>query len=139
MKSRVLALDYDVQPLSDVLGAQVVGLDLRQPLDQDTVDELLDLFYRYQVLVFRGQNLSIPDQIKACKHFGEVESHPLTENTCEHPEITIMSNVTEDGKPVGYSGPPFLLWHSDLCYMEKPTKMTFLYAHTVPAKGGETL
>jgi len=139
MKAKEAAVRYEVRPLSDVLGAEVSGLDLRQPLEKETVDELLDAFYRYQVLVFRGQSLAIPEQIRACKQFGEVEPHPLTENTCEHPEITIMSNVTDDGKPVGYSGPPFLLWHSDLCYMERPAKMTFLYAHTVPAKGGETL
>ena len=128
-----------VTPLSDVMGAEITGLDLRKPLTKEVLDYVFNVFYKYRVIVFKNQELMLQKQIEACKQFGALEKHPLHENTCPYEEITIMSNVTQDGKPVGYSPPPFLLWHSDLCYLPKPAKMTFLYAHTVPEKGGDTI
>ncbi|MET0401226.1 MAG: TauD/TfdA family dioxygenase [Cystobacter sp.] len=127
-----------VKPLSDVLGAEVVGVDLSKPLEKNTVDELRRLFAQHQVLVFRDQKLEAHEQIAACKQFGEIEPHPLKNNTQEFTEMTVVSNVFVDGKPLGFLGPPFELWHSDLCYLEKPAKMTFLYAHTIPEKNGDT-
>lgn len=127
-----------VKPLSDVLGAEISGLDLSKPLDKGMVQDLMDLFGKHQVLVFRDQKLEPHEQIEACRQFGEIEPHPLKNNTQEFTEMTVVSNVFVDGKPLGFLGPPFELWHSDLCYLERPAKMTFLYAHTVPEKNGDT-
>jgi taurine dioxygenase len=127
-----------VKPLSDVLGAEISDLDLSKPLDKGTIEELQKLFGKHQVLVFRDQKLDPHEQIEACRQFGEIEPHPLKDNTQEFTEMTVVSNVFVDGKPIGFIGPPFELWHSDLCYLEKPAKMTFLYAHTVPEKNGDT-
>jgi taurine dioxygenase len=124
--------------LSPVLGAEIIGVDLRQALDPETLTQVHDAWAEHQVIVFRDQELSVEQQIAACRQFGPIELHPLKTNTNEHPEITVSSNVVRDGKPVGYFGPPFALWHSDLCYLEEPAKMTFLYAHTVPQQRGDT-
>jgi taurine dioxygenase len=132
-------IDFVVNPLSDVLGAEVIGLDMRQPLNEGMMNLLLDTFYEHQVLVFRNQDLTAEEQIAACSQFGEVERHPLTTNTCKYPEITYVSNVTENGKALGYTGPEFELWHSDMCYYPNVIKMAFLYAQEVPEKNGNTL
>lgn len=127
-----------VQQLSPILGAEIIGLDLRQPLDEATIRRIHDAWVEHQVIVFRDQDLTQEQQIAACRQFGTIEPHPLKTNTNEHPEITVSSNVVRDGNPLGYIGPPFELWHSDLCYLEEPAKMTFLYAYAVPEKNGET-
>lgn len=127
-----------VNPLSNVLGAEVLGVDLARPLDARSIEEIITHFGHYQVLVFRGQKLEPEQQIAACRQFGDIEPHPLKGNTTTFTEMTVMSNVTRDGTPLGFTGPPFALWHSDLCYLPKPAKMTFLYAHTVPDQHGDT-
>lgn len=132
-------MPYEVRPLSQLLGAEVLGLDLRTPPTPALAEELSALLWKHRVLVFRAQQLSFDEQVAACASFGELEHHPLQENTCNNPYITVMSNVSADGKPLGYSPPPFELWHSDLCYLPECAKMTFLYAHTVPELGGETI
>lgn len=127
-----------IQRLTENLGAEIIGVDLRESLTAEQVDTIHDAWVEHQVIVFRDQELSQEQQIAACRQFGVIEPHPLKTNTNEHPEITVSSNVVREGNPLGYIGPPFALWHSDLCYLEEPAKMTFLYAHTVPEKNGDT-
>lgn len=127
-----------VQRLSKTMGAEILGLDLRVPLEPATIDAVHAAWVEHQVIVFRDQDLTQEQQIAACRQFGVIEPHPLKHNTNEHVEITVSSNVVREGNPLGYIGPPFALWHSDLCYLEEPAKMTFLYAHTVPERNGDT-
>ncbi|MCB1135944.1 MAG: TauD/TfdA family dioxygenase, partial [Chlamydiia bacterium] len=101
--------------------------------------ELEQLILKHQVVVFRDQDLDPLQQIAVCKQFGEIEPHPLKTNTCPYSEMTIVSNVSEDGESVGYPGPEFELWHSDMCYSPAPPKFSFLYAERVPPVGGNTL
>ncbi|ABC36162.1 TauD/TfdA dioxygenase family protein [Burkholderia thailandensis] len=124
--------------LSPALGAEIRGIDFSQPLSSQTRDDIIGLLSEHQLLVFPGQRLSCEQQVAACRDFGELEPHPMTTNTSSFPEMTIVSNVTTDGKPVGYPTPPFELWHSDLCYLEHPAKMTFFYAESVPDAHGDT-
>ncbi|WP_267905376.1 TauD/TfdA dioxygenase family protein [Rickettsia tamurae] len=65
--------------------------------------------------------------------------HPLKTNTCPHKEMTYVSNVSENGVTVGYPGPSFEIWHSDMCYEPQLPKFSFLYAEQVPDEGGNTL
>ncbi|AIP19966.1 TauD/TfdA dioxygenase family protein [Burkholderia pseudomallei] len=124
--------------LSPALGAEIRGIDFSEPLSSQARDDVIGLLSEHQLLVFPGQCLSCEQQIAACGAFGELEPHPMTTNTSSFPEMTIVSNVTSDGKPVGYPTPPFELWHSDLCYLEHPAKMTFFYAESVPDAHGDT-
>jgi taurine dioxygenase len=59
-------------------------------------------------------------------------------NNPKHPEIYTVSNIVRDGKPIG-SGDAGRYWHSDLCYLEKPTRASLLYAIEVPERDGVTL
>ncbi|WGS47563.1 TauD/TfdA family dioxygenase (plasmid) [Burkholderia sp. JSH-S8] len=127
-----------LRKLSPALGAEITGIDFSQPLSPQTRDDIVGLLAEHQLLVFPGQRLSCEQQVAACRGFGALEPHPMTTNTSAYPEITVVSNVTVDGKPVGYPTPPFELWHSDLCYLEHPAKMTFFYAESVPEAHGDT-
>jgi taurine dioxygenase len=132
-------MNFRVERLSPVLGAAVYGIDFRKKISKELARELEALFYEHQVLVFRDQNLSQIQQIEACAQFGEIEPHPMQDNTCKYKEMTVVSNVIKDGVQVGYNGPEFELWHSDMCYLSHPAKMTWLYAHVIPDNHNETL
>ncbi|WP_257828618.1 TauD/TfdA dioxygenase family protein [Burkholderia glumae] len=127
-----------VIPLSPALGAEVRGIDLTRPLSARTRDDIVGLLTEHQMLVFPDMSMSSEQQIAMSRNFGELEPHPMTTNTSPYPEITVVSNVTTDGKPLGYPTPPFQLWHSDLCYLERPAKMTLFYAESVPEQHGDT-
>ena len=133
-------MNYQLNPLSPVLGAEITGLDLRKPLSQNGIDEVMDLFHRHQVLVFRDQSLTPEEQIAACGQFGEIEIHPLEVVPWVHRELTYVANIYPGREDIfEHCGPPFELWHSDTCYLPYPAKMSLLYAEKVPSSAGDTL
>ena len=91
------------------------------------------------VLVFRDQHLNPSQQIGFSRNFGDLETHVISEALLEgHPEIYVVSNVVEDGKPKGrsYAG---TYWHSDLSYTPTPTMGSIMYALRIPEIGGDTM
>ncbi len=134
-----------ITPLSDALGAEVVGLDLRRDLDAPTFQYIQDAWHRYQVLVFRGQSLTTGQQKRFAQNFGplgERGASPTgsgTANMDGDSELLLITNIREDGKPIGALPDGEMFFHSDQCYVEIPYKATLLYGMTVPSRGGETL
>jgi len=135
-----------VKPLSPALGAEIVGLDLRQDLPAQTVADIVDAWHRHLVLLFRDQSLTEDDQMRFAQHFGALEKRirppeALNEgNSVKYPGITMLvSNIRENGKLIGSLPDGEMHFHSDQCYMEKPVKGTFLYAIEIPSQGGDTL
>jgi taurine dioxygenase len=126
-----------ITPLSEVLGAEVTGIDVGE-LDDDIFDHVKDAFLKHHVLVFRDQNLAPDSQVGFSRRFGELDIHIQKESAHpERPELQILSNKRVDGKYVGspVSGDN---WHSDLQYTDIPTLCTLLYAVETPAEGGDT-
>lgn len=133
-------MDYEIRPLSQVLGAEIFGIDLRQDLASDDIQELYDLIHQYQFLVFRDQQFTLEEQIRACGQFGEIELHPAKEVPWKYREITYVANTDPTYTQVlEHCGPNFELWHSDTCYLSKPARISMLYAERVPGHAGETL
>jgi taurine dioxygenase len=135
-----------VRPLSPALGAEIVGLDLRQDLAPGTVSEIIDAWHQYLVLVFRNQQLSEDEQIGFARHFGALEKRRRPAEArkeaakIKYPELTMLvSNIRENGKLIGSLPDGEMHFHSDFCYLEKPAKGTLLYAIEVPSQGGDTL
>jgi taurine dioxygenase len=121
------------------MGAEVTGADLSQPMDEATFQELLALFLEHKVLVFRGQQVSAPQFLTWANRFGRPEPHVLDQfHHPDYPDILILSNVVENGKPLGLAdGGTY--WHSDYSYLEIPARATTLYSIQVPRVGGDTL
>ena len=138
-------MNFDVNPLSDALGAEVVGLDLRQDLDDDVMAAIVDAWHRHLVLVFRDQDLREEDQVRFTERFGPLgvprrPSAPTARSTREkHPAIMLVSNIRENGLPLGFPHEGEMWFHSDMCYTETPHKATMLYAVELPSVGGNTL
>jgi hypothetical protein len=94
------------------------------------------------VLRFRGQKLSDPQLLAFSRHFGELD--PPGPNPygkpflAEHPEMNVISNIKNDGVPIGGLGDGEAIWHADMTYVETPPMGAILYALEVPPSGGDT-
>ena len=131
--------DFTINPLSEVLGAEVVGLDLRNELSATDKKRVFDAFDTYHVLCFRDQSLSKDEQLEATKQFGELDVHVQSNRSSDIPLIHIVSNMDENDIPrQSIAGRNSVHWHSDKSYRRKPSLATFLYSLEVPAEGGET-
>ena len=134
----------DIQPLSEVIGAEVNGIDLSEPLDSDTVAAITDAWHEHIVLLFRDQEIDADQQIAFAENFGDVgvRSRPAErrpEGADYNASIMLVSNVKKNGEYIG-SLPDGEMWfHHDMCYDKAPHKGTFLYAMELPSKGGNTL
>ncbi len=121
-----------VRPSGASLGAEVVGVDLSQDLDDTTFNRIVDLWHEHEVLFFRNQTLTPEQHVRFSRRFGELELH--VRKDCCRPgfhELFVVSNIIIDGKPIG-SQDAGLFWHSDLCYLKEPSRGSLFYAHEVP-------
>ena len=134
-------MTHRITSLSPVLGAEVVGLDLNEPLSDPVFVELERAWQEANgVLVFRGQDLDPTAQISFSRRLGTLEEHVATRYLLPgYPEIYRVSTKKDaDGKAMGNpeSG---RYWHSDLSYLDPPAKASLLYALEVPPIGGDTM
>ena len=133
-----------IKNLDSALGAEVTGIDLAKPVSQAYVDEIEAAWRERLVVVFHGQNLSDPQLIAFSKNFGELDPpgpNPYGEPfNKEHPELNVISNVKENGKPIGNLGDGEAVWHADMTYVDVPPKAALLHALEVPPPeaGGNT-
>ena len=129
-----------VKRLGKSLGAEIRGVDLSRPLDDDTFAQLAKAFFDNEVAVFRGQRLSPEQQIAFTRRFGELEHHVRRESCLPgFPEILVVSNVLDErGKAIGAQDAG-RFWHSDLSYKREPSLLSALYALEVPVKDGRVL
>lgn len=127
---------FTVEPLSPILGASIVGLDLRQPLPEQTKREVYEAFVRYHVLCFRNQHLDEAQQIAFTEQFGSLERHVVSNRGTANPLVHIVTNLGPDGKPSGKVAST--RWHSDKSFRPQPSLATILHALVMPPDGGET-
>lgn len=134
----------EVIPTGAALGAEVRGIDLTAPLPPETFDAIQQAWYDHTVLLFRGQKLSDDDLIRFSRHFGELDIAPASATDKagaqekSRPEIWIISNVVENGKPIGALGDKEAEWHTDMSYVEEPPMASVLHSLEIPARGGDT-
>ena len=132
-------MPISIQKVSPAVGAVVKGVDLSIPVPPDAFEALEAALAEYGVLVFRNQHLTPAQHVAFSRRFGSLETHVISEALLEgYPEIYVVSNVVEDGKPKGrpYAG---TYWHSDLSYKEVPAMGSMMYALQIPEIGGDTM
>jgi len=134
----VLHAKFAVHPISDRHpGAVATNIDARAVTPAD-VGVLQQLLAEHGVLVLPDQSLSPAQYVAFTKLFGELE--PSTREAFwlrEQPEIYVISNVVENGRPIGNPNDGFA-WHTDQYYFDRPTAYTFLYCLEAPPEGGDT-
>ncbi len=128
-----------ILPFDAPLGAEVIGLDLSRPLDPATFKRIHQAHLDHHVLVFRDTRITPAQQVAFSRRFGALQIHVLRNfQLAGHPEVLIVSNIKEDGKPIGL-GDAGHYWHSDLSYKDTPSLGSLLHAQELPNEGGDTL
>jgi taurine dioxygenase len=132
--------DFNIRALDSPLGAEVIGLDLSRPVSDADFERLHRAHLDHHVLVFRDQRITPAEQVAFSRRFGPLQIHVLSKNfqLAGHPEILIVSNIKENGEPIGL-GDAGAYWHSDLSYKETPSLGSMLHAQELPSEGGDTL
>ena len=128
----------EVIPSGGALGAEIRGLDLCLPLDAATVGRLRRALLDHCVLVFRDQIISEEDQVRFTGCFGRPVEHVRRQPDRRVKEIFLISNIEQNGQPIGALGHGELSFHSDLSYLRRPGTLSLLYAVEVPESGGST-
>jgi taurine dioxygenase len=130
-----------VIPSGAALGAEIQNVALNNLSDQD-FNEIHCTWLDHLVVRFRGQRLTLDDLIAFSRRFGELDWAPVQETGRRfvegHPEIYVVSNVIENGVPIGSLGAGEAVWHTDMSYLDDPPKASMLYALEIPPAGGDT-
>ncbi len=133
-----------INKLSRHTGAEVTGIDLSKPLDTETARQLYRTFVDHCVLLFRGQNLTQEQLIAASANFGTVAKYVRPEDIKSDtqkkvpPQIMLITNIREDGKPIGALPDGEMWFHHDMIHADMPHKATMLYSVQIPDRGGNT-
>ncbi len=128
-------------PTGAGLGAEIADVDLKRISDADFA-AIHRAWLDHLVVLFRGQQLTDSDLVAFSRRLGDLDWAPVQETgrrfVAGHPEIYVVSNVIENGVPIGSLGAGEAVWHTDMSYLEDPPKASMLYALEVPAEGGDT-
>ena len=133
-----------VTPSGDMLGAEITGIDVAAGFDETALMTVRDAVLRHSLVVLRDQNLSPAEQLAFTNRMGEVRPAPPPADGAhitsvpDYPQLLVVSNIVEDGRPVGISDAG-LLWHSDTCFQAEPELFVTLYALEIPVRDGVAL
>jgi len=128
-----------VVPSGRILGATVEGLDLSRPLSDGVLERVTQALGAYGVLRFPHQRLDAQALRDFSARFGELEVNVA--NAFQEPglpEVMILSNVVEDGRPIGLADAG-QDWHTDMSYSRTVAFANVLYALKVPQRDGKAL
>ena len=129
----------DVIPSGKTLGASITGLDLSVALPPATVDAVKRALGEYGVLRFPRQQLTPQQLVDFSARFGKLEINVA--NSYQEPglpQIMILSNIQENGKPIGLSDAG-QNWHTDMSYSKTIAFANVLYGIKIPVRDGKTL
>jgi taurine dioxygenase len=128
-----------ITPSGETLGATVTGIDLSRPLDPPAFGAIFGALGRYGVLRFPAQNLDADQLMAFSGRFGGLEINVAGAfQEPGHPEVMILSNIVENGRPIGArdAGQD---WHTDMSYSATIAFANVLYALKVPHRAGKPL
>ena len=126
------AAPFQVRRLGASLGAEILGVDLKAPMDDDAFAAFEAALVEHKVLAVRDQFLTTEQHVAFSRRFGELEVHPMRPQG-QFPEILVLDNHKDN--PVLSTD----VWHSDTTFRKTPTKYTILRCEIMPEFGGDTL
>lgn len=136
---------FEIVPLTRHIGAEIRGIDLSKPVSEETAQALRQAWLEHIVLIFRGQKLSQEDHMNATRIFGEPGHVGRPPKYFPEgfkrvlPGIMFISNIRENGEPIGALPDGEMMFHHDMIHHEIPHKGTLLYSVEIPSHGGATL
>ena len=123
----------EVKPIAGACGAEIHGVDLAKPIDDETFVEIKQAFTENLVIFFRDQNIGEEQHKAFGRRFGTLNIHPRYMPLEGHPEIFPIRKDPEHTENVGG------VWHQDLTHLPEPPLGSILYALEVPSSGGDTM
>ncbi|MFM1815067.1 MAG: hypothetical protein RLZ98_1762 [Pseudomonadota bacterium] len=126
------AVPFTVKPRGRSLGAEIIGLDLKDGLDDATVRAFEATLIKYKVVYLREQFITPAEQIAITKKLGTLESNPFRP-TGDVEQIMVLDNHKDN--PVLSTD----VWHADMTFKQQPTKYAILRCDIMPETGGDTL
>ncbi len=122
-----------VQRIAGALGAEIAGVDLREPIDDALMARIRAIWLEHLVIFFRDQTLTTGQFLAFAKRIGQVIEYPFVKGLPDFPEVIPV--VKLEHERVNFGG----LWHSDTTYLDVPPMASMLIALEVPPFGGDTL
>jgi len=130
---------YAAKPSGEILGCRIEGVDLAQPFGERELGSTLRCLADYGVVCFPRQSLDAAAQVAFSRNFGELEVHVSgVFQEPAHPEIMILSNIVDNGRPVGLADAG-QDWHTDMSFSKTIAYVNVLYAIKVPYRDGRPL
>ena len=123
----------DVKRIAGALGAEIFGVDLSKPLDDETFAELHRAWLEHQVIAIRGQDITPDQHVAFAERWGKIHRHPFNKPMEGYPDI--IEILKRENDTFNHGG----RWHSDQMYTPQPAKGTMLVAREMPPYGGNTL
>ena len=117
----------DIVPLTRHIGAEIRGIDLRNKPDEETVRAIYQAWLDHLVIVFPEQKLEQEDLIRVTGYFGELgELHRPPKFRPPGfskllPGIMMISNIRENGEPIGALPDGEMMFHHDMIHAEVPS------------------
>ena len=132
-------MSLETRPLTTTFGAEVRGVNISSDCPETVIDEVKDLWAQHKLLLFRDQFPSETDLVDFSGHFGPLEIHVRREYLSpDNPEILYISNIKENGRPIGILSENEVGWHYDQIYLPKPAVGSLLTSVKLPPDGGST-
>ena len=120
-----------IRPLTPTVGAEIEGVDLRQPLSHGEVDAIEEALLAHGVVFFRGQDITPAQQLAFARQMGPVSVPPFAPKYGTDPELVVLDQVSPKGEGADE-------WHSDNTFMAEPPMGSILKAVQLPTYGGDT-
>lgn len=128
-----------IEPKGAGLGATIYDIDLSQTLSDANYKAIEQALGKYGVISFPDQHLTAEQQRNFAARFGKLEINVANQfYEPGYPEIMILSNIKEDGKPIGLSDAG-QDWHTDMSYSKTIAFSNVLYGIKIPHRNGEPL
>ena len=128
-----------IEPKSGSMGATIYDIDLSQPLTEERYRAVEQALGRYGVVSFPKQTLTAKQLRDYAENFGTLEINVANMfHDPDYPEVMILSNIKEDGKPIGLSDAG-QDWHTDMSYSKTIAFSNILYGIQIPMRNGEPL
>ena len=129
-----------LRPLGEILGTEALGIYLSKPLEAADSAWIAQGFAEHPVLVFRDQNLGAAELAAFGRHFGTPRKHALVKyRHADHPDVSWLTNVDQDGKVDWYGVKRATDWHTDSTYEDDLPLLAILHAKEVPSERGGTM
>ena len=121
----------EIRPVTPTVGAEIFGVDLREPLSAERIEQIEQALYAHHVIFFRDQEITPEQHIALARQFGEISIPPFAPKYGDVPELIVLDQNSPKGEGADK-------WHTDNIFMAEPPLGSILKAVELPALGGDT-